>query len=79
MACGDRKKRLRYHRDMVKKLETELFEGVSGLASTASDGVSTSFNRRQQLEELEYHRKMVRMLERGGKRFRTIGLGNSHD
>lgn len=74
----ERSRKLAFAREMCSQLEEALRTGAM-LVSVSTDGISTTFNRAQALEELEHWRKQVIRYSRCKSRVRNIDLSGGHD
>ncbi len=67
-----------FARQMIGKLETALATGA-GVVSVSTDGVSTTYDRKGALAELEYWRKQDIRYSRSKSRTTNIDLSGAHD
>lgn len=73
-----RAEKLSFAEGMVTKLQAALGTGAS-IVTVSTDGVSTTFDRKGALQELEYWEKQVWRYSRDKSRSSNINLSGSHD
>jgi len=72
-----REEKAQFARAMVEQLESQIKAGNSTIQSTATDGVSVTFSRKEAIEELSYWKKQAYQLARRGSRMSSFDISGA--